>query len=57
MHRSLRDVVVARGLVDRAVLDRLLSRRALTGSGRLDVGLRRRLQARPAFRAYRAALR
>jgi aspartate ammonia-lyase len=55
--RSLRDVVLARGLVDRATLERLLSPRALTGPARLDVRLRRRLQARPAYRAYRAAHR
>ncbi len=55
--RPLRDVVLGRGLVDARTLDRLLDVRATTGPHRLDVALRRRLQATPAYRAYREALR
>ncbi|MBI4590340.1 MAG: aspartate ammonia-lyase [Candidatus Rokubacteria bacterium] len=49
--RPLREVVLARGLVEPAVLDRLLAPAALTHPQRLDVTLRRRLQATPAFKA------
>ncbi|MBI3028048.1 MAG: aspartate ammonia-lyase [Candidatus Rokubacteria bacterium] len=51
--RPLRDVILARGLVDAAVLDRLLAPGALTGPQRLDVRLRRTIQRTPAFRAFR----
>jgi len=51
--RPLREVVLARGLVDAAALDRLLSPLALTGPQRLDARLRRRLQSSAAIRAFR----
>ena len=54
--RSFRDVVAARGLVDRASLGRLLDPHAITGPQRVDVALRRRLQATPAYRRARAAM-
>ncbi len=54
--RPLRDVVVARGLVDRRTLDRLLRPQALTRPQALDTALRRRLQSSPAWRAFRARL-
>jgi len=54
--RPFRDVVAARGLVDRAALGRLLDSRAITGPQRVDVALRRRLQAAPAYRRLRAAM-
>ena len=52
--RALREVVVRHGLVAPRVLARLLSPRALTGPRPTDVALRRRLQAAPAARAFRA---
>ena len=54
--RPFREVVVARGLVDRSALDRLLDPRAITGPQRIDAALRRRLQAAPAYRRVRAAM-
>src|SRR5213078_1090741 len=54
--RSFRDVVAARGLVDRASLGRLLDPNAITGPQRVDVALRRRLQATPGYRRGRAAM-
>ena len=54
--RSFRDVVAARGLVDRTSLGRLLDPHAITGPQRVDVALRRRLQATPAYRRARAAM-
>ncbi len=54
--RSFRDVVAARGLVDRASLGRLFDPHAITGPQRVDVALRRRLQATPAYRRARAAM-
>ena len=51
--RPLREVVLARGLVDAAALDRLLSPLALTRPQRLDARLRRRLQSSAAIRAFR----
>jgi aspartate ammonia-lyase len=55
--RPLREVVLARGLVGPAALDRLLAPEALTRPRRLDAGLRRRIQSSPAFRALTAAMR
>jgi aspartate ammonia-lyase len=55
--RSLRDVIRARSLVDEATLGRLLAPAALTRPRPLDTGLRARLQATPAFRAFGAGLR
>ena len=54
--RPLREVVAARGLVDRAALGRLLDPRTITGPQRVDVTLRRRLQAAPAYRRLRGAM-
>jgi len=54
--RPLREVVVARGLMDRATLARLLRPAATTRPQRLDLALRRRLQASPAYRRFEAAL-
>jgi fumarate hydratase class II len=54
--RPLRDVVAARGLVDRATLARLLRPGATTRPQRLNLALRRRLQASPAYRRFKAAL-
>ncbi len=53
--RPLRDVVVARSLVDRATLTRLLRPGATTRPQRLNLALRRRLQASPAYRRFQAA--
>ena len=50
--RPLREVVLVRGLVERAALDRLLATAALTRPQRVDVALRRRLQASAAFRRF-----
>lgn len=50
--RPPREVVLVRGLVERAALDRLLAPAALTRLQRVDVALRRRLQASAAFRAF-----
>jgi aspartate ammonia-lyase len=54
--RPLREVVAARGLVDRATLGRLLRPGATTHPQRLDLPLRRRLQASPAYRRFKATL-
>ncbi len=54
--RPLRDVVARRGLADRRTLARLLGPRATTRPQRLDLGLKRRLQASPAYRRLRARL-
>ena len=51
--RPLREMVLARRLVEPAVLDRLLAAAALTRPQRVDPALRRRLQATPAFKAFR----
>jgi aspartate ammonia-lyase len=56
-HRPLRDVIVTRGLIDPATLDRLLRPEALTGPGVIDPALKRRLQSTAAYRAVRAAAR
>lgn len=53
--RPLRAVAQTRGLVDRPTLDRLLQPRRVTRPQRLDVTLRRRLQASAAYRAFRQA--
>ena len=55
--RPLREVVSARGLLDDGTLARLLRPAAVTRPQRLDVGLRRRLQASAAYRSLRRALR
>jgi aspartate ammonia-lyase len=52
--RSLRDVVVARGLVERPILDRLLRPAAITGPQRIDLALRRRLLSSPAYRRFKS---
>jgi aspartate ammonia-lyase len=52
----LRAVVLAHGLADGRTLDRLLAPRALTRPQALDARVRRRLQARAAYRAFRARL-
>jgi aspartate ammonia-lyase len=54
--RPLREVVTARGLVDRVTLGRLLRPGATTRPQRLDLPLRRRLQASPAYRRFKATL-
>ena len=51
--RPIRGVVLARRLVEPAVLDRLLAPAALTRPQRVDPALRRRLQATPAFKAFK----
>jgi aspartate ammonia-lyase len=53
--RALADVVTAHGLVPGRLLDRLLSPGALTEPRAVDVAVRRRLQAAPAYAAFRAA--
>ncbi|MGH2394719.1 MAG: hypothetical protein ACRDGH_14720, partial [Candidatus Limnocylindria bacterium] len=53
--RPLREVVVARDLMDRSTLARLLRPGATAGPHRLNRALRRRLQARPAYRKFRAS--
>jgi aspartate ammonia-lyase len=55
--RPLRDVVTARRLVERPILERLLRPAAITGPQRIDLALRRRLQGRPAYQHFRASLR
>jgi aspartate ammonia-lyase len=55
--RSLREVLQARGLVDRRTLDRLLAAPAVTRPGRIDPGLRRRLQHSAGYQALRRELR
>jgi aspartate ammonia-lyase len=55
--RPLSDVIVAHGLLDRRTLGRLLRPLATTRPGRLDPGLRRRIQTSPAYRQLRAGLR
>ena len=52
--RPLRAVVHDHGLLDAHALARVLSPAALTGPRATDVTLRRRVQAAPAYRAYRA---
>jgi aspartate ammonia-lyase len=54
--RPLRDVVLARGLLDARALARVLAPAALTGPRATDVALRRRVQRAAAYRAFRAAL-
>jgi aspartate ammonia-lyase len=54
--RSLRETVLARGLLDRRALDRLLAPAAVTGPRPLDRSLQRRIRGSPAYRAARAAL-
>jgi aspartate ammonia-lyase len=53
--RPLREVVVARDLMDRISLARLLRPAATTRPQRLDRALQRRLQARPAYRKFTAS--
>ncbi len=55
--RPLREVVLARGLIEPAVLDRLLAPAALTRPQRVSPALRRRLQATRAFRTFRERIR
>ena len=55
--RPLRDVIVAHELLDRRTLGRLLRPLATTRPRRLDLGLRRRIQASPAYRRFRVTLR
>ncbi|HEY7650589.1 MAG TPA: aspartate ammonia-lyase [Methylomirabilota bacterium] len=55
--RPLPDVIIARGLLDRRTLGRLLRPLATTRPHRLDLALRRRIQASPAYRRFHAALR
>jgi aspartate ammonia-lyase len=54
--RPLKDVVIARGLMDRQTLGRLLRPLAITRPRRLDLALRRRLQQSPAYRRFRESL-
>jgi len=54
--RPLREVVLHHGLLDARALARVLSPAALTGPRATDVGLRRRVQRAPAYRAFRAGL-
>jgi aspartate ammonia-lyase len=54
--RPLREVVAAGGLVDRVTLGRLLRPGATTRPQRLNLPLRRRLQASPAYRKFKATL-
>jgi aspartate ammonia-lyase len=54
--RPLRRVVLDRGLLDARALARVLSPAALTGPRATDVGLRRRVQQGPAYRAARARI-
>jgi len=54
--RPLREVVLGHRLLEPRALARVLSPAALTGPRATDVGLRRRVQRAPAYRAYRAAL-
>jgi len=51
---TIPDVVLAHGLMAPAALARLLTPRALTGPRATDRALRRRVQASPAYRAFRA---
>jgi aspartate ammonia-lyase len=51
---TIRDVVLAHGLMAPAALARLLGPRALTGPRATDRALRRRVQASPAYQAFRA---
>jgi aspartate ammonia-lyase len=53
--RPLREVVVARGLMDRLTLARLLRPLATARPQRLDRALQRRLQARPAYEKFKAS--
>jgi fumarate hydratase class II/aspartate ammonia-lyase len=55
--RPLREVVLGHGLLAPRDLARVLAPAALTGPRPTDVALRRRVQAAPAFRAFRAARR
>ena len=55
--RPLREVVLARGLIEPAVLDRLLAPAALVRPQRVSPALRRRLRATGAFRAFRERIR
>jgi fumarate hydratase class II len=54
--RPLRRVVLDRGLLDARALARVLSPAALTGPRATDLGLRRRVQRDPAYRAARARI-
>ena len=53
----LRALVLRHGLLDSLTLSRLLAPAALTGPTRRDPALTRRVQASPAYRAYRAQKR
>ncbi len=55
--RPLREVATRHGLVDRRTLARLLAPAATTRPQQLDLAVRRRLQASPAYRRFRARLR
>ncbi len=55
--RPLSEVVLARGLVEPRVLDRLLAPPALTRPQRVDSALKRRLEASRAFKAFREEVR
>jgi aspartate ammonia-lyase len=54
--RPLRRVVLDHGLLDARALARVLSPAALTAPRATDVGLRRRIQRGPAYRALRATV-
>src|SRR3989441_1092055 len=54
--RPLREVVSGQGLADSRTLRRLLRPSAVTRPQRMDLALRRRLQASPAYLRYRARL-
>ena len=54
--RPLRQIVLDHRLLDPRALARVLSPGALTGPRATDVGLRRRVQRAPAYRALRATL-
>jgi fumarate hydratase class II len=54
--RSLRELLQARGLIDGSTLDRILAAPAVTRPGRIDPGLRRKLQHSAAYQALRRQL-
>jgi aspartate ammonia-lyase len=55
--RPLRTVLMAHGLLDRDTLDRIVTPAALTEPAPLDVRLQRRIQSRPAYARFKAAIR
>ena len=54
--RLLRERCIAGLRIDHSTLDGLLAPRRVTTPQRIDLRLRRRIQATPAYRAMRAAL-